>query len=259
MIREEFLICSAKSNLSMLRNVRDAAVILAAGYGVNGFNAFSAYERIRICTEINLRDAAEAGAGLLALNDAYLTDLTGQAENRAAALTGIPLSRDLTIRERKLLQKTTPPVGKLPQVYERLMCVTENALSVTGALGELISALYDNAASGKLQHAVPLSGIEALGKMTDDYNMLARELGRNIAKCAECDTRVLDKLIGVLIAQLDPYYENALKDLLLKAVAPETKRDALREYCAGVAKGAKTASLPLLGDLTYRYACLDLY
>ena len=114
MIREEFLAQAAKNNLALMRDVRDTAVILAAGYTAEGYRSFSAYERIRICAELKLRDAAEAGAGLVGSDRALLSEYTAAAENKTAALTGIPLPRDLTVLEKKLLSKTTPPVGKLP-------------------------------------------------------------------------------------------------------------------------------------------------
>lgn len=254
MIREEFLAQAAKNNLALMRDVRDTAVILAAGYTAEGYRSFSAYERIRICAELKLRDAAEAGAGLVGSDRALLSEYTAAAENKTAALTGIPLPRDLTVLEKKLLSKTTPPVGKLPQVYDRIREISAAAVSLTTSLGDLIGALYDNVASGKLLHAMPLSGMEALGKLVDDYNMTAREMCKDVAHPAACDRHALKKLIGVLAASLDPYYENEWKNALLGAEGREG--DVLAAVTDAVLRGAKTTALPLTFDLCCRYASL---
>lgn len=64
MIREEFLTVAAESNLIMIRNLRDAAVLAGSGFRAGDIGCAYAYERIRIYLELLLKDMSAAAQGL---------------------------------------------------------------------------------------------------------------------------------------------------------------------------------------------------
>lgn len=251
MIREEFLATAAENNLIMLRSLRDVAVILAAG-SHDGIRGLSAYERIRFCAEMELRDAAEASAGLVRLGLSVLTPHTVAAENKTSALVGLSLPKDVTAFERKCLARSTPPVGKLPQIYESVRASAAAVAAIAAMLTERIAALYDNMASAKVRFDLPLSAVEAFGKTVDDCAQTAVDMGKDTVRKVTCDADSLDKFRLTLQSSFDPFYETETR----AALAEKVDADTLSRITDDVLHGSKTTALPLFFDFVCRYSAL---
>ncbi len=249
MIREEFLTVAAESNLIMIRNLRDAAVLAGSGFRAGDIGCAYAYERIRIYLELLLKDMSAAAAGLVRPRTAVVSAYTAEAETKTAAVTGLAIASELTAAENRALARTAPPVGRLPGVYEATKTSAERGARLASSLGDILNALYDGSACGKRLHALPLSAVEALSAITDEARAAFEAVSGDTAPTVVRSEAVLDKLAAGLADAFDPVYEAELRQGLARRA-----EGCFADAAAAAVRGAKCTQPPLFADLIFRYS-----
>lgn len=247
MIREEYLLRATEVNLIALRNLRDITVVTACELRPFDVQRFCTYDRIRIYLELLLRDASTAAIGLVKPHPAVLGDDTDRAETITVEQTGIALATDITTAERTALSRSTPPVGKLPGVYEHTKHAAQKgallAHELRGCLNELCSMR-----TGLRRTALPLSCLEALVEMTNDLREALSVTGDDGMAELKQNPGVTDRLTQCLSDAFDPAYESAARSEIANGDLAGAVRRAV--------EGACCTRPPIFADLIVRYSAI---
>lgn len=247
MIREEYLLRATEVNLIALRNLRDVTVVTACELRPFDVQRFGTYDRIRIYIELLLRDASTAAIGLVKPRQALLDEYTERAEQITAEQTGIALATDITAAERSALSRTTPPVGKLPGVYEHTKNAAQKGALLAHELHECLTELCA-ARTGLRRTALPQSCLEALVDMTNDLREALSVTGKDGMAELISNRGVTERLTQCLHEAFDPVYESdARAEIASGELIGATKR---------AVEGACCTRPPIFADLIVRYSAI---